>query len=104
MVLTCCLIEPFLHRLHPVADSLDGDGVVPAGLQLVDGEEGVLHHHAAAVSVESLQLIVLNLKNSQFSIVFGDQSSNYLPTSGTPVEMQDSISYLWFQIDFCSPN
>ena len=60
--LTCGLVEPLLDGLHAVADRLDGDGVVAARLQLVDGEPGVLHHHARAVAVEGLQLIVLDLK------------------------------------------
>ena len=36
--LTCGLVEPLLDGLHAVADRLDGDGVVAARLQLVDGE------------------------------------------------------------------
>ena len=61
-LLTCCLVETFFNRLHPVADSLDGHRVVPPGLELGGREVGLLHNPTRAVPVEGLQLIVLNLK------------------------------------------
>lgn len=64
--LTCRLVESLLDGLHPVADGLDGDGVVAARLQLRDGEALCLHHHARAVPVECLQLCVLDLNKKIF--------------------------------------
>ena len=60
--LTCSQVVESCARLHPVADSLDGNRVVPARLKLVDREPGLLHRNTGAVSVESRQFIVFNLE------------------------------------------
>ena len=64
--LTCGLVESLLDGLHAVADGLDGDGVVPARLELGDGEALCLHHNTGAVPVERLQLRVLDLNDKIF--------------------------------------
>ena len=60
--LTCSQVVEICPRLHPVADSLDGNRVVPAGLKLVDREPRLLHSNTGAVSVKSRQFIVFNLE------------------------------------------
>ena len=60
--LTCSQVVESCPRLHPVADSLDGNRVVPAWLKLVDREPGLLDRNTGAVSVKSCQFIVFNLE------------------------------------------
>ncbi len=55
---TCGLEDGPVHGLDAVCDCLDGDGVVPAGLKVGQREVGLVHSHAAAVTVEGLQLVV----------------------------------------------
>ena len=61
-ILTCGLEDGPFHGLDAVCDGLDGDGVIPSGLQVEQCKVGFVDGHAAAVLVERLQLVVRYLE------------------------------------------
>ena len=63
--LTRGLVHGPLDGLDALGDGLDGDGVVPARLEIREGEEGVRHENVRTVPVEGLQIMVGNLKLDQ---------------------------------------
>ena len=69
-LLTGGLVARHGDGLHVVAERGHGDGVVAAGLELVQAEAGVRHHQAAAVTVEGLQLVVGHLANKVYTVSF----------------------------------
>ena len=68
----CCikLTGGLVHQIILVGVDVVADGghhhaVVPARLELVEAEAGVLHQDTPAVTVESLQLVVSYLNNAR---------------------------------------
>ena len=70
-ILTCGLEDEPFNGLDAVCNGLDGDGVIPSGLQIGQCKVGVSDSHAAAVPVERLQLVVSYLERiNKFAKLF----------------------------------
>ena len=66
---TCSLEHGAGDGLDAVADRAHCYGVVPPWLEVVHRELRLLHRDAGAVSVECLQLMVLNLKRRVLRVI-----------------------------------
>ena len=63
-LLTCSLEHGAGYGLDTIADRTHGYGVVPPWLEVVHRELWLLHRDTGAVSIECLQLMVLDLKKT----------------------------------------
>ena len=81
--LTGCLVHQIiLVGVDVVADGGHHHAVVPARLELVEAEAGVLHQDTPAVPVESLQLVVSYLNNAWCQQMSRESSNNLYGHSG----------------------